>query len=339
MTILNESGTPDVVSPLRGLYSLAQRLPDTLFVVAGTRADAYMIRALSGLLPGSRTSQTAGGSEARRRVVFVVLEPDEKPRGGALASRVVEAAAGFRRVGSVMVVACRSASLLGLDAGFEAELAGRRLSLPVRAVPTDVIGPGALSTDLEDGVIRSLVELCPRGTPVFAKERSRQKGGLLGRLRSRPGRQASSDEPLRRPVVLLGALPGPQEELAAELSRAGVEVAGVVPGAEASLEANRLPEVAEGTVVAATDPYLSGACWAARERGATMVETSPPIGVDGTARFIQDVAAAAGHRTSETRRARRVWESLEHLRSRIRGRRVFFTGDTGLEVPVARFLA
>jgi light-independent protochlorophyllide reductase subunit N len=36
---------------------------------------------------------------------------------------------------------------------------------------------------------------------------------------------------------------------------------------------------------------------------------------------------------------RQVWESLEPLRSRIRGKRIFFTGDTGLEVPLARFLA
>jgi light-independent protochlorophyllide reductase subunit N len=61
--------------------------------------------------------------------------------------------------------------------------------------------------------------------------------------------------------------------------------------------------------------------------------------VDGTARFLQDVAAAAGRTTSEVLRARQVWEGMEALRNRMRGRRVFFTGGTGLEVPLARFLA
>jgi light-independent protochlorophyllide reductase subunit N len=136
-------------------------------------------------------------------------------------------------------------------------------------------------------------------------------------------------------VILLGALPRPQEELAAELTRAGVEVAGSVPG----VETDRLPAIDEGTIVAAVDPYLVAASRAAEERGATVIRSLLPIGVDGTARFIQDVSALAGHRGSEAGHARRVWESLEPLRNRIRGKRLFFTGDTGLEIPLARFLA
>ncbi len=64
-----------------------------------------------------------------------------------------------------------------------------------------------------------------------------------------------------------------------------------------------------------------------------------PIGVDGTARFIQDVAAEAGSRANELTRARSAWEGLEPLRNRVRGKRIFFAGDTGFEVPLARFLA
>ena len=64
-----------------------------------------------------------------------------------------------------------------------------------------------------------------------------------------------------------------------------------------------------------------------------------PVGVDGTARFVQDVAEEAGSRTSEVVRARSVWEDLGVLRNRIRGKRIFFAGDTGLEIPLARFLA
>jgi light-independent protochlorophyllide reductase subunit N len=91
--------------------------------------------------------------------------------------------------------------------------------------------------------------------------------------------------------------------------------------------------------VAAVDSYLVAACRTAEERGATVIRSLLPVGVDGTARFIQDVSALAGRRANEAGRARQVWESLEPLRSRIRGRRIFFTGDTGLEVPLARFLA
>jgi light-independent protochlorophyllide reductase subunit N len=101
----------------------------------------------------------------------------------------------------------------------------------------------------------------------------------------------------------------------------------------------RLPTIDEGTIVAAVDPYLVTACREAEQRGAMVSKSLLPIGVDGTARFIQGRL-----------RTRRVWGErgwarppglgeLEPLRSRIRGKRVFFTGDTGLEVPLARFLA
>jgi light-independent protochlorophyllide reductase subunit N len=116
-----------------------------------------------------------------------------------------------------------------------------------------------------------------------------------------------------------------------------VQVAGGIPGPAAE----EFPALGPGTVAAPLDPYLATAAGAARRRGAEVVETLMPIGVDGTARFIQDVAEAAGSdvRAGEMARARSVWESLGSLRSRIRGKRIFFTGDTGLEVPLARFLS
>jgi light-independent protochlorophyllide reductase subunit N len=100
-----------------------------------------------------------------------------------------------------------------------------------------------------------------------------------------------------------------------------------------------LPSLGEGTVVGVIDPNLTAAARAARERGARVVKTLVPVGVDGTARFIHDVTAEAGARANELARARFVWEGLEPLRNRVRGRRIFFAGDTGLEVPLARFLA
>jgi light-independent protochlorophyllide reductase subunit N len=92
-------------------------------------------------------------------------------------------------------------------------------------------------------------------------------------------------------------------------------------------------------VVGVMDPNLTSAATAAERRGATVVKTLMPVGVDGTARFVQDVAEEAGSRTSEVVRARSAWEDLGVLRNRIRGKRIFFTGETGLEIPLARFLA
>jgi light-independent protochlorophyllide reductase subunit N len=335
LTILNEAGTPDVLSPLHAVNGLAERLPGALVVVVGTRAEAHIVQSLPAA-PDPDLPRSPGSA----RVAIVVLEPDEPPQQGRVATRVIEAAAGVRGTGFVLLVAGRSAELLGVDADFEARLTGRRLDLPTGVVnpdaPYDV--PGTLSTDLEDRALAALVGVCPKRrtsdlletASAPAQKRSRRFGGFLGGAREevRPGRT--------RPVVLLGGLasPGATGELAAELERVGVEAIGRVPA-----RMRELPSLGEETVVAAVDPNLTTALGAAAERGARVVRTLTPIGVDGTARFIHDVAAEAGASANELARARSVWEGLEPLRNRVRGKRIFFAGDTGLEVPLARFLA
>ncbi len=333
MTILNESGIPDVLPPLHAVNYLAQRLPDVLIVVAGTQAEAHLVQSLPAVpspnLPPFRRSQ---------RVIFAILDPDDPPQQGLLASRIVESAAGLRGTRLVLLVAGRAAEALGVDAEFETRLVARKLDLPADVVNPDAPHeiPGILSTDLEDHVLAVLVNLCPkRKTSDLVETASPAKrGGLFGNLLRR-GTEASDSG--GRPVVLLGGAltSGGARVLAAELSRSGVEVAGSVPGSGIG----ELPPIGEGTVVGVMDPNLTSAAKAAERRGATVVKTLMPVGVDGTARFVQDVAEEAGSRTSEVVRARSAWEDLGVLRNRIRGKRIFFTGDTGLEIPLARFLA
>ena len=65
-----------------------------------------------------------------------------------------------------------------------------------------------------------------------------------------------------------------------------MDVVGSVPGSGIG----KLPPLGEGTVVAVMDPNLASAATVAESRGATVVKTLMPVGVDGTARFVQDVA-------------------------------------------------
>ena len=314
MTILNESGIPDVLPPLHAVNGLAQRLPDALIVVVGTQAEAHLVQCLPGA-----PSPNLPPSRRNRRVIFAVIDPDDPPQQGLLASRIVESAAGLRGTKLVLLVAGRTAESLGVDAGFEATLVARKLDLPAEAVNADAPHeiPGILSTDLEDCVLAALVNLCPkRKTSDLVETASPAKrGGLFGSLLGRGVEAADSND--ERPVVLLGGAltPGAAQGLAAELSRAGVDVAGAIPGSATG----QLPPLGEGTVVAMMDPNLTSAATVVERRGATVVKTLMPVGVDGTARFVQDVAEEAGTRTSEVVRARSAWEDLEVLRNRIRG--------------------
>ena len=121
MTILNESGIPDVLPPLHAVNNLAERLPEVLVVVVGTQAEAHLVRASVRTLP--RTPPLP-----RTRGFFAVLDPDDPPQQGLLASRTVESAAGLRGMRLVLLVAGRTAESLGIDAAFEARLVARKLT-------------------------------------------------------------------------------------------------------------------------------------------------------------------------------------------------------------------
>ena len=275
MTILNESGIPDVLPPLHAVDALAERFENVLMVVAGTQAEAHLVQCLS-----AARSQNPSPFRHNPRLVFAVLDPDAPPQQGLLASRIVESAAGMRGTDLVLLVAGRSAESIGVDAAFEARLVARKLDLPAEVVNPDALRevPGTLSTDLEDGVIAALVNLCPkrRTSDLVQTASPAKRGGLFGGILGR-GREAQ-DSGDGRPVVLLGGAlsPGAAHGLAAELLRAGVEVAGAVPGSRIE----ELPPLGEGTVVAVMDPNLK-ARPRRRERGATVVRTLMPIGVDG----------------------------------------------------------
>jgi light-independent protochlorophyllide reductase subunit N len=335
LTILNESGASDVLSPLHAVNGLAERLRSALVVVVGTRAEAHIVQSF----PAAPSPTLPRSPRAPTRVAFLALDPEEEEQQGRVASRVIEAAAGSRGTEFVLLIAGRSAKLLGVDPDFEARLVARRLDLPVAAVDPDAPYdfPGTLSTDLEDRVLAALVDSCPKRRTSDLLEtaspakRGRRFGGFIGRGREEARASRS------RPVVLLGgsSSSGSVHALTEGLLRAGVEVVGSIPGESAE----ELPALGEGTVVAVMDPNLTAAARAAEERGAKVVRTLTPIGVDGTARFIHDVAAEAGLQANELARARAAWEGLEPLRNRIRGKRIFFAGDMGFEVALARFLA
>jgi hypothetical protein len=91
-------------------------------------------------------------------VLFAVLDPDDPPQQGLLASRIVEIAAGHHGTGLVLLVAGRAAESLGVDAAFEARLLARKLDLPAEVVNPDAPHevPGILSTDLEDRILAAL---------------------------------------------------------------------------------------------------------------------------------------------------------------------------------------
>ena len=174
-------------------------------------------------MPPVRTIPEPPPFRRNQRVIFAVLDPDDLPQQGLLASRIVERAAEHRGTELVLLVAGRAAESLGVDATFEARLVARKLDLPAEVVNPDATHeiPGVLSTDLEDHVLAALVNLCPkRKTSDLVETASPAKrGGLFGSFLRRG--TETSDSNGGRPVVLLGGTLSPGADRGSPLSSPG----------------------------------------------------------------------------------------------------------------------
>jgi light-independent protochlorophyllide reductase subunit N len=176
--------------------------------------------------------------------------------------------------------------------------------LPVLFVPAS--GLEYTFSQAEDSVLQALIPFCPA---------------------------APADD---RRVVFLGSVNDTvADDFALEAARLDIPVAGFLP-------ANRfdeLPPIGPGTVLAPLQPYLAKVAGRlARERGATVLSSLFPLGPDGTRAFWEDLAALFGTRVDLREREARGWERIREHTDLLRGKRVFFTADNLMELPLARFL-
>ena len=105
-----------------------------------------------------------------------------------------------------------------------------------------------------------------------------------------------------------------------------------------------LPPVGAGTRLLLAQPFLSGTARALVHRGAKLIESPYPFGVEGSRLWMEAAAAAFGLAPAAVAavldpleiRGRRA---LEAHRRELEGRRLFLLPDSQMEIPLARFLA
>ncbi|GAB4111614.1 MAG: ferredoxin:protochlorophyllide reductase (ATP-dependent) subunit N [Roseiflexaceae bacterium] len=176
--------------------------------------------------------------------------------------------------------------------------------LPVLFVPAS--GLEYTFSQAEDSVLQALVPFCP---PAPAEDER---------------------------IVFLGSVNDAiADDFAIEAARLGLPVAGFLP-------ANRfheLPPIGPGTVLAPLQPYLAKVAGRiARERGARVLNSLFPLGPDGTRVFWEDLAGMFGMQVDLREREAAAWERMRSHTDLLRGKRVIFTADNLMELPLARFL-
>lgn len=143
--------------------------------------------------------------------------------------------------------------------------------------------------------------------------------------------------PHHQPLVLFGSLAGPVvTQLNLELQKQGIHVTGWLPTQHYS----DLPDLGAHVMVCGVNPYLSRtASILKRRRNCTIIHAPFPIGPDGTRGWIEKICQTFDIKpTGLVEREASAWDRLEDLLAVVRGKSVFFMGDTLLEISLARFL-
>ena len=177
-------------------------------------------------------------------------------------------------------------------------------SLPVLFVPAS--GLEYTFSQSEDSVLQALLPFCPVAAP---------------------------DD---RRVVFLGSVNDTiADDFLTEAEQLGIPVAGFLP----SNRFTELPAIGAGTIIAPLQPYLAKvAQLISNERGATLLSSLFPFGPDGTRAFWEDLAAQFGIMVDLSEREARSWAAIANHTERLRGKKIFFTADNLLELPLARFV-
>lgn len=179
-----------------------------------------------------------------------------------------------------------------------------RPELPVLFVPAS--GLDYTFSQAEDSVLQALLPFCPTA------------------------------EPDDRRVVFLGSVNDAiADDFRVEAERLGIPVAGFLP----DNHFRALPPIGPATIIAPLQPYLAKVAGRiARERGASVLASLFPFGPDGSRAFWEDLAAMLGISVDLSRREAQAWQRLEPHLELLRGKKVMFTADNLMELPLARFL-
>jgi light-independent protochlorophyllide reductase subunit N len=111
-----------------------------------------------------------------------------------------------------------------------------------------------------------------------------------------------------------------------ELQTQGIPVSGWLPSSQYST----LPIVGENVSVSGVHPFLSRtATTLVRRKKSELIQAPFPIGPDGTRAWIEEICLHFGKEPIGLQeREDKIWASLQEYLEIVRGKSVFFMGDT-----------
>ncbi len=304
ISVLKERGQREVFCGLTGIVWLHRKMQDAFFLVVGSRTCAHLIQSAAGVMIFAEP-RFGTAVLGERDLAGLADANDELERVVAqLLSRRPDISTLF------LVGSCPS-EVIKLDLAKAAEKLNHAYFPKVRVLNYSGSGIETTFTEGEDACLDSMV-------PVL------------------PAKQTEEAE-----LLIVGSLADVVEDQFRRLfDKMGIGPVAFFPPRRASA----LPAVGKGTKMLVAQPFLSNTVRSLISRGAELLPSPYPFGVEGTTAWLKTAADAWGLDEAKFEGAiapsvARANLGLARYKETLEGRKAFLFPDSQLEIPLARFLS
>ncbi|MEM7026607.1 MAG: ferredoxin:protochlorophyllide reductase (ATP-dependent) subunit N [Pseudomonadota bacterium] len=301
--VLKERGQREVFCGLTGIVWLHRKLQDAFFLVVGSRTCAHLIQSAAGVMIFSEPRFATAILNDRDLAGLADCNDELDRIVGELLARRPDIKTLF------LVGSCPS-EVIKLDLATAAE----RLSLEqqgrVRILSYSGSGIETTFTQGEDTCLKAMVPLLP---------------------------DATDSEPA---LMIAGTLADVVEDQFRRLFNSiGIERVDFFPPRRST----ELPAIGPNTKVLLAQPFLGETARALQSRGATLLSSIYPFGVEGTLSWFR--VAAEAWQVDQNKfdsvmemPVARAERAISRYREKLNGKSITFLPDSQLEIPLARFL-
>jgi light-independent protochlorophyllide reductase subunit N len=301
--IRRERGQRELFCGLTGIVWLHRKMQDAFFLVVGSRTCAHLLQSAAGVMLFAEPRFATAIMEERDLAGLA----DMNAELDRVVARLLERRPDIRTL--FLVGSCPS-EVIKLDLPRAARRLDAAHGEAVRVLAYSGSGIETSFTQGEDACLAALVPELPAATDAAPR------------------------------LLVAGALPDIVEDQFRRLFDAlGVPVDFLPPRSRAAL-----PAVGPNTRLLLAQPFLGTTAAALADRGVRHLPALFPFGAEGSTEWLYAASRAFGVAEMRFRSVvagprARAKQALAPLRETLEGRRIFFLPDSGLEIPLARFLA
>ncbi len=303
--VLRERGQREVFCGLTGIIWLHRKVQDAFFLVVGSRTCAHLLQSAAGVMVFAEPR--FGTAIIEERDLAGMADCNEE------LDRVVDRLLTRRPdIKMLFLVGSCPSEVIKLDLSRAAQRLQGKHAPNVRILNYSGSGIETTFTEGEDACLAALVPELP-ALPADAPQE----------------------------LMIVGALPDVVEDQFLRIFKElGIQTVRSLPARQSV----NLPPVGPNTRFLLAQPFLGETARSLEDRGAVRLDAMFPFGAEGTANWLHaaamafDVDEAEFQRVIAPGKARAV-RAIEHCRTQLSGKTIFFMPDSQLEVPLARFLS